>query len=425
MAEQPKTKRLAVGRLDRLASLARAGIDTAASVVTGGEGGLVRAVERLGELRGLGTKVGQMAGLVEANLSPEVREAVGPALAMLRAQAVRSPYEEIARLIEAELGAPPDSVFASFEHEPFASASLGQVHRAVDHDGRLLAVKVQHPGIERAFARDLANVGALGRVATSFIMPAGQGRRFIEGVREGFLSELDYTREAANLRAFARLCASDPDLVLPEVVDARSSRRVLSTTFVNGEDVAVARDYAPAIRRRQAAAVRRFVLSALTDHGTLYADAHAGNFLFRPDGTVGVLDFGSVFHFDEPRRRALEDFRAALARSDRPAFTVSVAHVLELQNPRAAEAIASMQWLAIGGLVRGDAIDESRVREITQEAARLKRSLLGQRFTLPWFMPFLMRSMIATNALLAALRAPESGPLGSLGRPEISRCTGP
>jgi predicted unusual protein kinase regulating ubiquinone biosynthesis (AarF/ABC1/UbiB family) len=414
MAEEPKTKRLTVGRLDRFVSLARAGMGTAASMLGGGEDGLVRAVDRLGELRGLGTKVGQMAGLVEANLPPELREAIGPALARLRAQAVRSPYEDIARLIEEELGAPPERAFASFEREPFASASLGQVHRATHHDGRLLAVKVQHPGIERAFANDLANVGSLGRVATSFIMPAGQGRRFIDGVREGFLSELDYAREADNLRAFARLSAGDPDLELPELVPERSSRRVLSTTFLSGEDVAVARGYDVAVRRRQAAAIRRFLLSALTDHGLLYADAHAGNFLFRSDGTVGVLDFGSAFRFEEPRRLAFEDLCAALARSDRSAFTASVARVLELENTRATEAIAGMQWLAIGGLVRGDAIDEQRVREITQEAARLKRSLIGQRFSLPWFMPFLMRAMIATNALLAALEAPESGPVGHL-----------
>lgn len=414
MPDEPRTKTLATGRLGRLATMARAGLGTARSVVSGSAAGLEGAVERLGELRGLGTKVGQMAGLVEANLPDDVRKKVGPALAKMRAQAARSPYDAIARLVEEDLGAPPEKLFARFEREPFASASLGQVHDATHPDGRHVAVKVQHPGIQEAFTHDLGNVGTLGRVATAFIMPQEKSRDFISGVKDGFLAELDYVREAENMRLFARLTEGDADLDLPRVVEDRSSRRVLTTTFLEGVTVEVARGFDEPTRRRQAAAVRRVVLSALADHGVLYADAHAGNFFFRPEGTVGVLDFGSVFVLDAARRAAFAELRDTAAAHDRPAFGRAVARVLGLDNPIATEAIADTQWIAIGGLVRGDAIDEARVRRITKQLTEMKDILLRQRFALPFFMPFLMRTMLAANALLAALGAPESGSLGRL-----------
>jgi predicted unusual protein kinase regulating ubiquinone biosynthesis (AarF/ABC1/UbiB family) len=414
MAHQPPTKAIRSGRLGRLFAAARTGVGAARSVMGGTGAGIETAVERLGELRGLATKAGQMAGLVEANLPPEVRERVAPALARLRAQVARSPYEAIARIVEEDLGAPLRDLFQRFDETPFASASLGQVHDATHLDGRRLAVKVQHPGIREAFTHDLQNVGVLGRIATSWVMPQEGSRAFVTGVQQGFLAELDYQREANNLLVFARLIARDPDIELPALVPERSSPRVLSTTFLRGEPVEVARGFPNATRARQAASVRRFVLSALCDHGTLYADAHAGNFLFREDCTLGVLDFGSVFVFDGARRAAFARWRDTLAERDRPGFGRALAELLEISSRTAAEAIADVQWIAIGGLVRGEAIHGARIREITDAALAMKTTLIRERFALPYFMPFLMRTMLATNALLAALDAPESGPLGRL-----------
>jgi predicted unusual protein kinase regulating ubiquinone biosynthesis (AarF/ABC1/UbiB family) len=384
-------------------------------MVSGSGKGLERVVDQLGELRGLGTKVGQMAGLLEANLPAEVRDEVGPALAKLRAQAARSPYAGIAKLVEEDLGAPPEELFARFDEVPFASASLGQVHDAEHHDGRHLAVKVQHPGIREAFSHDLENVTSLGRVATSFFMPRGQSKGFIGKIREGFLAELDYVREADNLATFAALLEGDADLELPLFVPELSSARVLTTTFLEGETVEIGHGYPVETRRRQAAAIRRLVISALTDHGLLYADAHAGNFFFRENGTVGVLDFGSVFRFEDPQRDAFAEMRDAATARDRSRFGVAVNEALGVGNPVAAEAIANVQWIAIGGLVRGEAIDGDRVRALTREIMKMKKVIVGQRFQLPFFMPFLMRTMVACNALLAGLDAPESGPVGRVG----------
>jgi predicted unusual protein kinase regulating ubiquinone biosynthesis (AarF/ABC1/UbiB family) len=414
MADGPKLAALATGRLGRFASLARAGLGTAASVAFGSSSGVELAVERLGELRGIGTKVGQMAGLVEAQLDPAMRAKVGPALAKLRAQAASSPYAAIAVIVHEDLGAPPEELFASFTPEPFASASLGQVHHATGTDGAKLAVKVQHPGIQQAFRGDLENVTSFGRMATSFIMPEDQGKAFIDGVKSGFLAELDYVREADNLRTFERLVAGDPDLETPRVIADRSSSRVLTTTFLRGDPVEVARTYDAPTRRRQAAAVRKLVLSGLTDHGLLYADAHAGNFLFRADGTVGVLDFGSVFRFEEPQRQAFAALRDAAGANDRAAFTPAIARAYGVGSDTMIEVVGNVQWLAFGGLVRGEAISDAHVRAVATAIGELKKRLFGSKLVLPPFMPFLMRTLLATNALMAALDAPESGPLGTL-----------
>lgn len=414
MAERPKTATLLTGRLGRFASLARAGLGSAASVALGSASGVEQAVEKLGELRGIGTKVGQMAGLVEAHLDPELRAKIGPGLARLRDQAASSPYAEVEAIVRDELGDAPAALFLEFDEQPFASASLGQVHRARLHDGESVAVKIQHPGIDRAFRGDLENVTSIGRIATSFLMPENQGRAFIEGVKNGFLAELDYVREAENLSLFEALLAGDPDLSAPRLVPERSSRRVLTTAFLEGERVETARSFSDEVRRRQAAAVRRLVISALADHGVLYADAHAGNFLFREDGTVGVLDFGSVFRFEERERVSFAALRDAAAAGDRDAFSEAVERAYGVGHPKIGEHIANVQWLAFGGLVRGEAIDDAHVRAIVERASELKKKMIGAKFSLPPFMPFLIRTFIATNALLAALGAPRSGPVGRL-----------
>jgi len=411
---RPKLAELATSRLGRFASLARAGLGTASSMAFGSAGGIESAVERLGELRGIGTKVGQMAGLVESTLTPEMRERIGPALARLRAEAACSPYEAVAAIVREDFGKPPEELFATFETTPFASASLGQVHRATHHDGRPLAVKIQHPGIDTAFRGDLANISAFGRVATSFVMPDDQGPKFIAAVTDGFLAELDYVREAENLRLFAGLVARDPSLETPTVADDVSSKRVLSTTFLRGVPVEAARAWDDATRLAIATSIRRFVLSSLADHGVLYADAHAGNFLLRDDGTVGVLDFGSTFRFEEATRLGFAELRDAAATNDRARFGRTIARTYGIGEPRVAEAIAEVQWLGLGGLVRGDKIDPDHVRSIAGRAAELKKKLFGAKFSLPPFLPFFVRTLVATNALMASLDAPKGAVVDAL-----------
>lgn len=121
-----------------------------------------------------------------------------------------------------------------------------------------------------------------------------------------------------------------------------------------------------------------------------------------------------VIRLDDARRTAFAALRSAAERLDRGAFGEAVGALLSVGNPTAAEAIADVQWIVIGGLVRGDAIQADRVRSIVSAATAMKAKLMRERFSMPPFMPFLMRTMVAANALLAALAAPASGPAGRL-----------
>jgi predicted unusual protein kinase regulating ubiquinone biosynthesis (AarF/ABC1/UbiB family) len=195
------------GRFDRFRRLAGLGAQLGADVVRSGarriagldgaepellsKGTAEKLVATLGSLKGAAMKFGQMAAMDPDLLTPEVRQV----LARLQNQAPAMPYAQVARVVEEELGQPPERLFAHFERAPFAAASLGQVHRARLADGREVAVKVQYPGIRKSLEADLANVGLLVRTVSL----AGKGldgsAYYAELCRE-LLLELDYRREA-------------------------------------------------------------------------------------------------------------------------------------------------------------------------------------------------------------------------------------
>jgi predicted unusual protein kinase regulating ubiquinone biosynthesis (AarF/ABC1/UbiB family) len=218
----------------------------------------------------------------------------------------------------AELGQPPEARFEHFEAEPIASASIGQVHRAV-LDGQSVCVKVQYPGIAEATESDLRNVGGLIRVLRA-IMPNVDTRKVFGDIRSRLLEECDYRQEAAYQRDFAARYREDPDIVVPEVIDALSTRRVLTTRLVTGLRLGelVARG-SQRERDRAGAALFRFAFEGILHHGLVHADPHPGNFLFRADGTArtGVLDFGFVQPLGDQARVDLGALlRAALAGHD-------------------------------------------------------------------------------------------------------------
>ena len=304
------------GRLARLARLARLGVRAGASAVLSGDGheaAARHAAEVLGNLRGLAAKVGQMASYVDGVVPAEHQGAYEGALKVLRAAAPTSAPEDVRRVLAEELGDAPERLFAEWEAVPIASASIGQVHRARLDDGREVAVKVQHPGIDRAVEADLDNAGSL-ELMLGAIAPRGlETRRAYEEIRTRFLEELDYRLEADRTEAFARIHAGDAAIRIPAVVRGRSARRVITTEFVRGLslDEAAARD--EELRRRWAETLWRFVFRGTLVGGMFNADPHPGNYLFQDDGGVACLDFGCVQEIPEGNRvRAGEVHRAAL-----------------------------------------------------------------------------------------------------------------
>ena len=317
-------------RLGRFARLAAMGVRTGASLITdrGGGGAAEHAAEVLGNLRGLAAKVGQMASYVDG-LVPEGQAAAFEAsLKALQAQAPRSSAAAIRALVEEELRGPIDARFAEWDDAPLASASIGQVHRARLHDGREVAVKVQHPGIARAVESDLANASLLG----SFVDVLG-GKRFeagavLEVLRARFREELDYVREAGSVRAFAALHAGDPTILVPELVGDCSSRRVLTTVLARGASFDGACAATPAERQAWARTLWRFVFKGMLVGGVLNADPHPGNYIFHDGGRVTFLDYGCIQSIGPRRAQAVRNHRAALD-GDEAAFAAGTAQMVD------------------------------------------------------------------------------------------------
>jgi len=169
-----------------------------------------KLVETLGDLKGAAMKLGQAASMDPDLFPPEVRAV----LARLQNEAPPMPFETVAAVVEDELGGSPDTLFAEFDHQPMAAASLGQVHRARLRDGREVAVKIQYPGIERALRSDIDNLGLVVRTM-ALAHRALDGRQYFRELAEELTHELDYSREGRLAQEFARASARLPDIVIP------------------------------------------------------------------------------------------------------------------------------------------------------------------------------------------------------------------
>ena len=332
MGEDPKS--VPVGRLSRLSSLARVGLRTGASLILArdGEAAAKSAAEVLGKLRGLAAKVGQMASYIDGFIPEAQREAYELALRGLRAAAPRSAPEAIVKLIERELGAPLANLFVQFDAEPFASASIGQVHRAKLDDGRVVAVKVQHPGIERAIDADLANGAVLEGLMSTLGPKALDSRRMYKEIADRIREELDYRLEAKRQRQFAAIHRGDPSIQIPAVIDERSSRRVLTSELVQGQSLEWAAEQPAPLREQFASVLWRFVFRGNLVGGLFNADPHPGNYMFRPDGSIAFLDFGCVQPIGPERLRSARRLHLAARRGDEALFRAQCVAILGTQG---------------------------------------------------------------------------------------------
>lgn len=246
----------------------------------------------LGELKGALMKIGQMASYLDQGLPEPVRDA----LAQLQADAPPMAPELAAGVVAAELGDPPDCVFARWEPAPLASASIGQVHRAVTLDGRDVAVKVQYPGVREAITADLASAGLVFS-GLGMMFPGLEPEPLIEEIRARLLEELDYEQEATNQRFFADHYRGHPFIRVPEVIDELSTGRVLTTELVTGSRLDEVEAWDEAARDRVGEILYRFVFGSLYRFGAFNGDPHPGNYLVGADGRVSFLDFGLVKYF--------------------------------------------------------------------------------------------------------------------------------
>lgn len=250
----------------------------------------IRVSDTLGEMKGAAMKVGQMLSLHEGLLPPEV----AAVLRGLQNEAPSVSFDVMERVLRRELDN-VDELFESLEPEAYASASIGQVHRGVMKDGRVVAVKIQYPNAKRMVKADLKNIEALMGNLVSLFTDI-DFRPILKEAEERLLEELDYIREADNIRRTAVLHVNCPDIVIPAVVQEATSQRVLTMEFVEGltPDDAFSDQYPQHLRDQWGITLLKFTLRGLLEHRFLHADPNLANFAFCENGSVIVYDFGCM-----------------------------------------------------------------------------------------------------------------------------------
>jgi predicted unusual protein kinase regulating ubiquinone biosynthesis (AarF/ABC1/UbiB family) len=251
----------------------------------------LQIADTLGEMKGAVMKVGQIASQYKDIFPPEVAKAI----AKLQSQAPAMPFAAIQQQVEKELGKPLKDLFSSFEIEPFAAASIGQVHRAVLPNGQAVVVKVQYPGVDQACESDLKQVRLALRLMGVLKIDRKLQDQLFQEIHDSLMAELNYEIEAQNLEVFKAFHEKlDAQIIIPNVFKAYSSRRVLTLSLEQGESIETASTWPIEIRNQighrliQALGQEMFFLNRF------HCDPHPGNFAFRSDGSVIIYDFGSV-----------------------------------------------------------------------------------------------------------------------------------
>jgi len=249
--------------------------------------------QTLGEMKGAVMKVGQIASQIKDLLPEEFAKA----LEKLQKESPPMPFRVIRKQIIDELGAPPYELFREMDEEPFAAASIGQVHRAVLLDGREVVIKVQYPGVEESIESDLKHLRRILKLAGLLKVDEKVIDEVFNEIKARLHDELNYIQEAENLRAFREFHANDRRIVIPDVVDEFTRRRVLTLTCETGDSldtVATSPDYSQEMRNELGRLIFDTFGKQIFVHHAVHCDPHPGNFAFRPDGSMVIYDFGAV-----------------------------------------------------------------------------------------------------------------------------------
>ena len=276
----------------------------------------------MGEMKGAAMKVGQVLSMMSGVVPPEMAEG----LATLQSNAPPMAYGLVQEVLEAAYGRSPGSVFRRFEREPFAAASIGQVHRAELRDGTRVAVKVQNPGVREAIERDLANVAVLlgfgGLVAKGLDVET-----LVRDLGEGIRGELDYRREAAWQQRFFDAFEGHGFVRVPRVYHELTTDTVLVQEWLPGRPFREALGLPQEERNRLGEMLYRFCFGSLYRLRLFNGDPHPGNYLLLEDGRVGFVDYGCVAEFDTAVVEGFKRLIRALDRGDREAWRAATEEV--------------------------------------------------------------------------------------------------
>jgi predicted unusual protein kinase regulating ubiquinone biosynthesis (AarF/ABC1/UbiB family) len=295
--------RTAAGWARRLAGGNREDIAAAAAIRNADQ---IFAV--LGELKGGAMKLGQALSVYEAMIPAELAGPYQEALIKLQANAPQMPVKDVHRVLGEQFGRNWHTRFAEFDAEHAHAASIGQVHRAVWHDGREVAVKLQYPGADQALTSDLRTLQRFSRLLQA-IVPGADVRGLLRELQDRMIEELDYSAEADSQRTFARSLADDPKVRIPKVI--ASAPKAIITEWMPGRPLSefvhhpAADDEEQKLRDWIGETVMELHFSSPARVGLLHSDPHHGNFRLLPDGRLGMIDFGAVTRLSEGIPRPL------------------------------------------------------------------------------------------------------------------------
>jgi len=365
--------------------------------------------ERLGNMKGALMKLGQMASYIDDALPAPLRQA----LAQLQSNAPPMSAELAAQVIADDFGVGPEQLFVTWDPQPIAAASIGQVHRAVVIDPatgaeRAVAVKVQYPGVGEAVAADLRNADLLG-----MLLQQGFGAlnpdEMVAEIKERLAEELDYQLEARNQQVFADFYRGHPFIHVPEVLPTFSSAHVITSELVDGATWQQMLEWPQAEKDRIGEVLFRFVFRSLYRMHAFNGDPHPGNYLFHRDGRVTFLDFGLVKHFDDSEMTTfIAMVKAAAVDHDVAEFrsVVEKAGMLQPGCPSPDEEVGEY-FSQFYESVR----DDRNVTWSSEYASRIVRhtfdrtSPIAQYATVPKAFVFIQRINLGLYALLGELQA--------------------
>jgi predicted unusual protein kinase regulating ubiquinone biosynthesis (AarF/ABC1/UbiB family) len=364
---------------------------------------LIKVIDSVGQLKGVAMKMGQIMSYIDIDMPKELRDA----LSVLQTHSQPMEWDVVAGLLLEELGAQGEQLIEQMEREPISSASIGQVHRATLPDGTLVAVKIQYPEIVRAIEADFGPAAAGTKLVSVLYYQAPVGQ-FVREAKSRFLEECDYLHEAHCQHRFVELYAEHPILVVPAVHGEFCSRRVLTTTFVDGKsfDALLASDPPQAERDRIGEALFEFYIGSLLRHQIYNCDPHPGNYLFLADGRVAMLDHGCTRQFEPGFVAKLANLTRAVHSDRRDAIHRALLNLgIVRENKR-------YEYETIRGFLRSFygpmLVDEVRRMDLStamdmREALKKDRQLA--RFALPGEFLFLLRIRFGLMSVLSRLGA--------------------
>ena len=304
----------------------------------------IQIADTLGEMKGAVMKVGQIASQYKDVFPPEIAKA----LEKLQKDAPPMPFAIIKNQVEKELNKPLHELFLQFDEQPFASASIGQVHKAVLATGEPVVVKVQYPEIDNNIDSDLKQVKMALKIAGVINMDKALQDKIFTEIRDSLYDELDYTKEAHNLAIFAKFHSDDDGLIIPTLFHSHSSKRILTLSQEIGETLETASHWDNDIKQKIATRLFRFSAGQLFKLYRVHCDPHPGNFAFRADGSVIAYDFGGIKSYSHDEVALFHRFAIHCLKGDVTAVEQDLITLTIKKDNEPLPADFYYDWLQIG-----------------------------------------------------------------------------